>query len=66
MADTIESRIEEDAIAGVSKVTVDGTTVETMSIDDRIKAAKFAANQTAKARNHRGLAFRTLNPGGCG
>ncbi len=66
MAETIESRIEEDAITGVSRMTVDGTSVDSMSIDERIKAAEFLAKQSAKSKNHCGLTFRTLTPGGCG
>ena len=66
MADTIESRIEQDAIDGVASVSTDGTSVTAMSIDDRIKAAKFVAGRAAASKNHRGLAFRTLTPGGSG
>ena len=65
-AETIADRIEQDAIAGVQSVSVDGTSVQQMSIDDRIKADQYLATKTAKAKNHCGLTFRTLTPGGCG
>ena len=64
--ETIADRIEQDAIAGVQRVSVDGTSVDAMSIDDRIKADEYRAKQTAKSKNHCGITFRTLTPGGCG
>lgn len=65
-AETIADRIEQDAIAGVQRVSVDGTSVDAMPIADRIKAAEFTAQQTAKSKNHQGLTFVQLTPGGCG
>jgi hypothetical protein len=65
-AETIQSRIEQDAINGVQSVSVDGTSVSSMSIDDRIKAEQYLAQKAAKSKNHCGLTFRTLEPGGCG
>ncbi len=65
MADeTIADAIERDAIAGVQKVTVDGTSVEAMSIDDRLKAARYLAQQSGSAQNHQGLRFTRLIPPG--
>lgn len=66
MADTIASRIEDDAIAGVQRVAVDGQSVDAMTIDDRIKADNYVRQRAAAARNHLGLTFRKLEPGGCG
>jgi hypothetical protein len=66
MADTIASNIEADAIAGVQRVSVDGQSVDAMSIDDRIKAAKYLAGQQAASKNHRGLRFTKLIPPGGG
>lgn len=66
MADTIQDGIEADAIAGVQSATVDGQSATAMSIDDRIKAANFLAQQSGRARNHLGLTIRQLEPGGCG
>ena len=66
MADTINDKIEQAAKAGFSKVTIDGQSVEAMPIDDQIKAADYLAKQSAASKNHLGLAFRTLKPGGCG
>lgn len=63
---TIADGIEEDAIAGIARVTVDGTTTEGMSMDDRIKAAEYGKKATAAAKNHLGITFRTLVPGGTG
>lgn len=63
MADTIESQLEQDAIAGVQSVTADGVSVTQMSVDDRIKAAQFAAKQrSATAGNPFGWAIRKLVP----
>lgn len=66
MADTIADRIEADAIAAVQRVSVDGTSVDAMSIDDRIKAAKYLAQQQAQSKNHLGLRFVKLIPPGGG
>ena len=65
-AETIQDRIEQDAIAGVQRASADGTSVDAMSIDDRIKAADYLAKKAAASKNHCGLTFRTLTPGGCG
>lgn len=65
-AETIADRIEQDAIAGVQRVSADGVSVDAMTIDDRIKADEYLARKTAAARNHLGLTFRLLTPGGCG
>jgi hypothetical protein len=66
MADTIASQIEADAIAGVQRVAVDGQSVDAMTIDDRIKADNYVKQRAAVTRNHLGLTFRKLEPGGCG
>lgn len=63
---TIAEHIEDAAKVGVTKVSVDGANVDVMSIDDRIKADQYAKSQTGSAKNHLGLSFRTLTPGGCG
>jgi hypothetical protein len=60
--ETIASRLEQDAITGVQRVTVDGTSVDSMSIDDRIKAARYVAQQQASARNHQGFRLTKLIP----
>ena len=65
-AETIQDRIEQDAIAGIQRVSADGVSVDSMSIDDRIKADEYLAKKTAAGKNHSGLVFRTLTPGGCG
>ncbi len=66
LAETIQSSLEQAAIDGVQSATVDGQSATQMSIDDRIKAANFIASQTAKSKNHLGLTFRKMEPGGCG
>lgn len=66
MPDTIASQIEADAIAGVQRVAVDGQSVDAMSIDDRIKAARYLAQRQASAQNHQGLRFTKLIPPGGG
>ena len=63
---TIAEKIEEDARAGIERVKVDGTDVTAMSIDDRIKADQYGKKDTAAAKNHLGITFRTFVPGGCG
>jgi hypothetical protein len=40
------------------RVTIDGQTVEATSIDDKIKAAKFAQSETV--RSNGGLGFRRV------
>jgi len=65
MADTIANNIERDAINGVASVSVDGTSTTAMSMEDRIKAARYLAGQQAAAQNHLGLRFvRLVPPGG--
>ena len=65
-AETIADRIEKDAIDGVQRVSVDGTSVDSMPIADRIMADEYIARKAATAKNHVGLNFRILTPGGCG
>ncbi len=62
--ETIASRLAEDAREGVQRVSVDGVSVELMSVDDRIKAAEYAARERATAKNHMGLRFVKLVPPG--
>ncbi len=66
MADTINSNIERDAIAGVKSISVDGMHTEVMPIDERIKGAEHLARQTAQAKNHLGLRMVQLVPPGGG
>ena len=63
---TISEAITNAALAGVSEVEVAGRRVKAMTVDEQIKAAQFAATSAAKSRNHLGLVFRTLQPGGGG
>lgn len=63
---TIDDTIEQQAIDGVRRTSVDNVSVETQSVDDLIKAQKHTAQATAASQNHLGLRFRTLKPGGCG
>lgn len=66
MADTIESRLEEDAINGVQRVAADGVSVDAMSVDDRIRADQYMKQAAAAKKNHRGIAHLQMKPGGCG
>lgn len=63
---TITEAIQEVGVAGLSRVVVDGTTVEQMPIDDMIKAAEYEKKGTAETKNHLGMSFRTFVPGGTG
>jgi len=63
---TAAEKIAQAGLDGIQRVTADGVTTEAMPIDDQIKAAEYAKKNTAVSRNHLGLAFRTLKPGGCG
>jgi len=65
-AETIADRIEQDATDGVQRVAVDGVSVDSMSIADRIMADEYLAKKASATKNHCGLTFRTLTPGGCG
>lgn len=65
-AKTPEEAIAERAVDGIQTVNVDGTSTTMMPIADQIKAAEFARETTAKSKNHLGLTFRELKPGGCG
>ena len=50
MSDASTERIE-DLLNGPKQVSVDGTSVEELSIDDAIKAKKFLDGQEAATRN---------------
>ena len=62
-AETIAESIQRAAVDGVHSVTVDGSTTTAMSIDEQIKAARYAAQQAA-TNNHLGLRFVKLMPPG--
>jgi len=62
---TIADAIEE-AAKSPSRVSVDGLSVDGLDIEKAIKAKRFLAEQAAASKNHCGLTFRTLEPGGCG
>jgi hypothetical protein len=64
-AETIAEAIEKNA-KGPARVSVNGLSVESQSIADQIAADQYVKANTAKSRNHRGIAFRALKPGGCG
>ena len=60
---TAEEQLLANALAPKS-VEIDGQTIEQHSIDDQIKALKFAASmQAAKSRNG-GLRIAKMNHGG--
>jgi len=62
---TIADKIEENA-KGPAKVSVDGTTVDAVNINDQITAEKHLAAKDASTKNHMGLFFRQFTAGGCG
>ena len=66
MADTIASRLEEDVINGVQRVSADGVSVDSMSVADRIKADEYIKALAASKKKHRGMTFIPLTPGSCG
>jgi hypothetical protein len=66
MADTIDEALSETALAGVKRVTVDGQSVEALSIDELVAARQAAAAASGRARNHLGLTFRQFKPGDTG
>jgi hypothetical protein len=65
MAETIQDRIEENA-KGVQSVSVDGMTTTAVDIDKQIRADEYLARKNAAQKNHCGLTFRQMRPGGCG
>jgi len=65
MTETIQDRIEENA-KGVQNVSVDGMSTTAVDIDKQIRADEYLAKKAAVSKNHMGLSFRTLKPGGCG
>lgn len=62
---TITDAIEEQAM-GPRQVTVDGASTQRRDIRELIEADKHLAAKTAAKRNHFGMAFRKLEPGGTG
>lgn len=65
-ATTIQEAIERTALDGVASVSADGVTVTAVDIDTQIIAANYLQQRAAVARNHLGLTFRKISPGGCG
>ncbi len=65
MAYTIQDSIEENAM-GVQSVSVDGMTTTAVDIDKQIRADEYLARKAAARKNHCGLTFRQMRPGGCG
>jgi hypothetical protein len=61
----INSTIEQTA-ANPASVSVDGMTVQSQDISKLIEAGTYLAAKKAASKNHCGLTFRTLTPGGCG
>lgn len=64
--ETIQSALEQAAIDGVTSASVDGASVVSLPIGERILADQYVKSQSAKSRNHLGLVFRKMEPGGCG
>lgn len=63
---TAAEKIANAGLDGIAKVSVDGTSTDAMSIDDRIKAAEYGKQNTSTSKNHLGITLRTLTPGGTG
>lgn len=62
---TIADKIEENA-KRPSRISVDGVSVDALDISKQIEADQYLAAKKAKSKNHCGLTFRRLRPGGCG
>ena len=64
---TIEESIELTATRP-AEVRIDntGSTVVSQDISKQIEADKYLSAKSAQSKNHCGLSFRTLKPGGCG
>lgn len=60
MADTIQEAIENQAKADVQSSSVDGVSITHMSVDDKIKADRFAAGKTSAAARKVGLRMFTV------
>jgi hypothetical protein len=56
----------EDAAKGPARASSDGTSVDQRPIAELIEADRYNKGNTAAAKNHFGLRFSKLNPGGCG
>ena len=65
-AKTPAEAIAERAVDGISRVKADGTDVEAMPIGEQIQAAEYEAKKSVASKNHLGITFRTLVPGGTG
>lgn len=70
MADAADvSALDDDIVAAAQKpasATVDGNSVNSRSIDEKLKARNDAAGQIASGKAHFGLRFTKLIPDGCG
>ena len=60
------SDLIETAVEAPQSVTVAGGNVASRPIPELIEADKYLAAKRARTKNHCGLIFRTLEPGGCG
>jgi hypothetical protein len=63
---SVSEAIERTAKEGVQRATADGVSVDAIDIEKQIAADKYLRAQTAASRNHLGLSFRRIVPGGCG
>jgi hypothetical protein len=63
--DAITEDIVESS-AKPSSAVVDGNSVTSRTIDEKIKAANYVAGQVASGQGHFGLRFTQLVPPGCG
>lgn len=64
--DPINQQIEQTASQGIARASGDGESFEAISIPDLIAAEQHLAAKRAARRNHCGITFRKIVPGGCG
>ena len=65
MDDDLENTIRQ-AVREPTHVASDGQSVQARPIPDLIAADNHLAAKQAKCRNHQGIVFTRLEPGGCG
>jgi hypothetical protein len=63
---TISEQIEQSGIDGISSASNGRESASKRSISELIAADQYVKGQAAKAKNHLGLSFRRIVPGGTG
>jgi hypothetical protein len=66
MSEEIQHAIRRAVADDVQHIAVDGVSVQSRPIPDLIEGDKYLEAKTSASKNHMGLSFRRMEPGGTG